>query len=169
MSSMTPDAIGILSVGIATGALFVAGLHAVRDVLLGRAGGHAERRGVSSRHAGTAHADGRAAAFPGSGQRGGGADQGGAGQSSRQERHETPGAPGNTYDPRPHEDRARRRMAFLLFALLAAMVVALLAMVAFGIISVSEVKEFGVIIAALVPLVTVTIAYYFKSKDGSKK
>ena len=79
------------------------------------------------------------------------------------------GAPGNTYDPRPHEDRARRKMAFLLFALLAVMVVALLAMVAFGIISVSEVKEFGVIIAALVPLVTVTIAYYFKSRDGSKK
>ena len=51
-------------------------------------------------------------------------------------------------------------------ALLAFTVVALLAMVAFGLISVAEAKEFNVIVATLVPLVSAAIVYYFRSKGG---
>ena len=133
---MIPEAIGILSVGIATGALFVTGLHALRDVLLGRLRN---------------------------------ADQGGAGRGPREDRHEAPPAPGNTYDPRQHDDKARYRITYLCIALLAVMVLAPLAMVAFDVITVAEVKEFDVIIATLVPLVSVTIAYYFKSNHRGKE
>jgi hypothetical protein len=136
--------------------LFVAALHAVRDVLVGRAAGRRERRTDSASrsgraNAGPADADSRAAK-PASRPQAGSADQGGTGHP-----------PGDGYDPRPHEDKARRRLAYLLFTLLAVIVLGLLALVALGVITVTEVKEFDVIIAALVPLVMVTIAYYFKS------
>ena len=51
---------------------------------------------------------------------------------------------GESDDPRPLEDKARRRIAYLLIALLALLVIALLAIVVFGVITVGEVKEFGV-------------------------
>jgi hypothetical protein len=153
---MTPDVIGILSVGIATGALFVTGLHAVRNVLRGKARHAQEPRGDSASHAEQGQADGRAAEPP---------SHRPADNTDRGDEERTPG---DGYDPRPHEDKARRRLAFLLLALLAVMVLGLMAMVAFGIITVAEVKEFDVIVAVLVPLVTVTVAYYFKSGGNGK-
>lgn len=165
---MSPDVIGILSVGVATGALFVAGMHAVRDVLLGRAGEPPERRGGGAGRAGTRGHAGDRPTGPAGGQRVSSSDRGGADRSRREERHDAArAAGGNAYDPRPRDDKARRTITYLLIALLAFTVTALLAMVSFGLISVAEVEEFNVIVATLVPLVTAAIVYYFRSKGGS--
>ena len=69
-----------------------------------------------------------------------------------------------TYDPRPLEDKARRRIAYLLIALLALMIVALLAGVVFGVIPVSEIEEFDVILGPLVVLVSAATGFYFASR-----
>ena len=71
---------------------------------------------------------------------------------------------GRTYDPRPLEDKARRRIAYLLIALLALMIVALLAGVVFGVIPVNEIEEFDVILGPLVVLVSAATGFYFASK-----
>ena len=56
--------------------------------------------------------------------------------SSEQEIHDVPVPRGGAiYDPRPLEDKVRRRIAYLLIALLA-LLIALLAMVVFDIITV---------------------------------
>ena len=47
---------------------------------------------------------------------------------------------GNTYDPRPLEDKARQRIAYQLIALLALMIVVLLAGVVFGVIPILSTK-----------------------------
>ena len=64
-----------------------------------------------------------------------------------QDSHDVP-APrvGKKYDLRPLDDKARRRMAYLLIALLALHVNALTTMVLLGVIAIEDVKEFGVII-----------------------
>ena len=67
-------------------------------------------------------------------------------------------------DPGPLEDKARRRIAYLLIALLALMIVALLAGVVFGIIPVSEIEEFDVILGPLVALVSAATGFYYASK-----
>ena len=81
--------------------------------------------------------------------------------------HEVP-APrgGSSYDPRPLEDKARRRIAYLLIALLALLVTALPSMVVFGVITVDEVKEFGVILSPLVALVSAATGFYFATKGN---
>ena len=86
-------------------------------------------------------------------------------ERASQEIHHVP-APrdGRTYDPRPLEDKARRRIAYLLIALLALMIVALLAGVVFGVIPVSEIEEFDVILGPLVALVSAATGFYFASK-----
>ena len=86
-------------------------------------------------------------------------------EPARQGVHHVP-APrgGKTYDPRPLEDKARRRIAYLLIALLALMIVALLAGVVFGVIPVSEIEEFDVILGPLVVLVSAATGFYFASK-----
>ena len=65
---------------------------------------------------------------------------------------------------RPLEDKARRKIAYLLIALLALMIVALLTGVVFGVIPVSEIEEFDVILGPLVALVSAATGFYFASK-----
>ena len=60
--------------------------------------------------------------------------------------------------------KARRSIAYLLIALLALMIVALLAGVVFGVIPVSEIEEFDVILGPLVVLVSAATGLYFASK-----
>ena len=75
-------------------------------------------------------------------------------ERARQQLHHIPAPRGEmTYDPRPLEDKARRRIAYLLIALLALLIIALLGGVVFGIVPVDEMKEFGVILGPLVALV----------------
>ena len=83
-------------------------------------------------------------------------------RSSEQEIHDVP-VPrgGEIYDPRPLEDKARRRIAYLLIALLALVVIVLLAMVVFDVIKVDEIKEFGVILGPLVALVSAATGFYY--------
>lgn len=85
--------------------------------------------------------------------------------SAEYEMHDIP-APrgGDFYDPRPLEDRARRRIAYLLIALLSLLVMALLAMVVFDVITVAEIKEFGVILGPLVALVSAATGFYYGTK-----
>ena len=85
-------------------------------------------------------------------------------RASHEIHHVPPPRSGKTYDPRPLEDKARRRIAYLLIALLALMIVALLAGVVVGVIPVSEMKEFGVILGPLVALVSAATGFYFASK-----
>ena len=86
-------------------------------------------------------------------------------ERARQEIHHVPPPRGGrTYDPRPQEDKARRRIAYLLIALLALMIVAMLAAVVFGVIPVSEIEEFDVILGPLVVLVSAATGFYFASK-----
>ena len=73
------------------------------------------------------------------------AEQADADRSAEQDTHDVPGPRGgDSYDPRPLEDKTRRSIAYLLIALLAFLVIFLLAMVVFGVITVGEVKEFDV-------------------------
>ena len=88
-----------------------------------------------------------------------------ADRSSEQEIHDVPVPRGGAiYDPRPLEDKARRRIAYLLIALLAFLVIALLAMVVFDIITVDEIKDFGVILGPLVALVSAATGFYYGTK-----
>ena len=88
-----------------------------------------------------------------------------ADRSPKQESHHVPDSRGGTiYDPRPPEDKARRRIAYLLIALLALLIIALLAMVVFGIITVGDIKEFGAILGPLVALVSAATGFYYATK-----
>ena len=75
------------------------------------------------------------------------ADEPEADRPPEQERHDVP-APrvGKKYDSRPLDDKARRRIAYLLIALLALHVNALTTMVLFDVIAIDDVKEFGLIL-----------------------
>ena len=86
-------------------------------------------------------------------------------EPARQEVHHVPAPRGaKTYDPRPLEDKARRRIAYLLIALLALMIVALLAGVVFGVIPVSEIEEFAVILGPVVALVSAATGFYYGTR-----
>lgn len=88
-------------------------------------------------------------------------------RSSEQEIHDVPVPHGGAiYDPRPLEDKARRRIAYFLIALLALLIIALLAMVVFDIITVDEIKEFGVILGPLVALVSAATGFYYGTKGS---
>ena len=66
----------------------------------------------------------------------------------------------------PLEDQARRRLAYILIALLAIVIFALLAMVIFGIIAVDEIKDFSVILGPLVALVSAATGFYYGTKGS---
>ena len=135
------------------GALVVAVLHAVRGPMIRAELRRLQRRdGDSLGRAGTSAdggdpAGGDATDTPEAGTRGVRTPEGGKG-----------------YDPRPQEDRARRRIAYHLIALLAVMIFSLLAMVAFGVIEVGDVDKFGIIVAPIVTLVTAASSSYFADR-----
>ena len=117
-----------------------------------------------SPRSGVAHGGDPAAGSPTS-ERESGPEEAEADRSTKQEGHEVP-APRreDSYDPRPLEDKARRRIAYLLIALLALQVTALLTMVVFDVIGVGEIKEFGVILGPLVTLVAAATSFYYASR-----
>ena len=162
---MNPELADSLSLGFAAAALFVAGLQTLRASLRTRQS-PAPRQAGESPGRGRRAAVGRDPAASGAAteraQEGEHAD---VGRSPRTEGLEVPAARREgRYDPRPLEDTARRRIAYLLIALLALHVVGLLTMVVFGVISVGEVKEFGVIVAPLVTLVAAATSFYYASR-----
>ena len=142
----------VLSVGAAAAALIVTRVLSLRADARGGPRSTGRARDVLGRAGTAAHGSGPAVGGPMS-------------EPARQGVHHVP-APrgGKTYDPRPLEDKARRRIAYLLIALLALVIVALLAGVVFGVIPVSETKEFDVILGPLVALVSAATGFYFASK-----
>jgi len=76
-------------------------------------------------------------------------------------------APG-PYNPAPHEDRARRHIAYLLIGLLWVIVGAILILVACGSVSVADVKEFSVLLGPIVTLVSAATGFYYGTKSNNK-
>ena len=142
----------VLSIGAAASVLIVTRVLSRRADARGGPRSTGPARDVLGRAGTAAHGSGPAEGGPMS-------------EPARQKVHHVP-APrgGKTYDPRPLEDKARRRIAYLLIALLALVIVALLASVVFGVIPVSEIKEFDVILGPLVVLVSAATGFYFASK-----
>jgi hypothetical protein len=70
------------------------------------------------------------------------------------------------YDPRPHEDSARRRIAYALIAILAAVVFWMLLLLHCEVIAVGDLKEFAVILGPLVTLVSAATGFYYGTKSG---
>ena len=162
---MDPELMDFLSVGVAVAALFVTALHSPREVMHARLRDlPGEAREFLWRSGTTADGSEPGAGVPTS-EREGAPEDAEADRSRKQETHDVP-APrgGKDYDPRPLEDKARRRIAYLLIALLALQVTGLLTMVLFGVITVGDVKEFGVIVGPLVALVSAATGFYFATK-----
>ena len=142
----------VLSVGAAAAALIVTRVLSLRADARGDARSTGRARDVLGRGGTAAHRSGPAGGGPTSAR-------------ASQEIHHVPAPRGGTaYDPRPSEDKARRRIAYLLIALLVFMIVALLAAAVFGAIPVDEIKEFGVILGPLVALVSAATGFYFATK-----
>lgn len=72
---------------------------------------------------------------------------------------------GNDYDPRPHEDQARRHIAYLLIGLLWIVVAGLLILVAWGGIQVQDIKDFAVLLGPVVTLVSAATGFYYGTKS----
>ena len=142
----------VLSVGAAASALIVTRVLSLRADARGGPPSPGRARDVLGRAGTAAHRSGPAEGGPMS-------------ERARQEIHHVPPPRGGrTYDPRPLEDKARRSIAYLLIALLGLMIVALLTGVVFGVIPVSEIEEFDVILGPLVVLVSAATGFYFASK-----
>ena len=71
---------------------------------------------------------------------------------------------GSDYDPRPDDNKARRRIAYALIALLAASIVAIFTLLGLGIIDVAELEKFGVILSPLITLVSAATGFYYGTK-----
>lgn len=71
------------------------------------------------------------------------------------------------YDPRPHEDGARRAIALLLIGLLWLVVAAMLELLAFRTITVVDLKEFAVLLGPIVTLVSAATGFYYGTKSNS--
>ena len=142
----------VLSVGAAASALIVTRVLSLRADARGGPRSPGPARDVLGRAATAAHRSGSAEGGPMS-------------ERGRQETHDVPDPRGGkTYDPRPLEDKARRRIAYLLIALLALMIVALLAGVVVGVIPVSEIEAFAVILGPVVALVSAATGFYYGTR-----
>lgn len=75
---------------------------------------------------------------------------------------------GGYYDPRPHEDGARRTIAYLLIGLLWFVVVAMFGLIAFGSMSSAEMKDFAVILGPVVTLVSAATGFYYGTKSTDR-
>ena len=163
---MNVELIQYLVSGVVTVALCVAVLETVRKPMIRAELRRLQRRAGDSLEPADGPADG-------SGPAGGGctdqpADRSADAGTGRTLEAGPQGVPapgvGKGYDPRPQEDRARRRIAYHLIALLAVMIFSLLAMVAFGVVEVGDVDKFGVIVAPIVTLVTAATSSYFANR-----
>ncbi|MFC3657197.1 hypothetical protein ACFOPN_16520 [Xanthomonas hyacinthi] len=72
---------------------------------------------------------------------------------------------GDDYDPRPHEDQARRHIAYMLIGLLWVVVAGLLILVAWSGIQVQDIKEFAVLLGPVVTLVSAATGFYYGTKS----
>lgn len=70
------------------------------------------------------------------------------------------------YDSAPHEDRARRHIAYSLIGLLWVIVGSLFILVAYHSVSVTEVKEFAVVLGPVVTLVSAATGFYYGTKSN---
>lgn len=73
---------------------------------------------------------------------------------------------GADYDPRPLEDTARRTIAYLLIGLLWVVVSSIFILCAFGVIKLTEIKEFAVILGPVVTLVSAATGFYYGTKSN---
>lgn len=71
------------------------------------------------------------------------------------------------YDPRPHEDNARRWIAYFLIGLLSITVVGILLLLGCGKVSIDQISEFGVILSPLIALVSAATGFYYGTKSNS--
>ncbi len=76
----------------------------------------------------------------------------------------TPAPELEPYDPRPHEDKARRNIAFFLIGLLAFVLLGVFVLLVAGRIEAGEIKEFSALIGPLVALVSAATGFYYGSK-----
>lgn len=69
------------------------------------------------------------------------------------------------YDPRPGEDGARRTIAYALIGLLSIIVFAVLLLLAFGVVKVTELKDFSVLLGPVITLVSAATGFYYGTKS----
>lgn len=74
---------------------------------------------------------------------------------------------GKPYDPRPHEDNARRNIAYLLIGLLAFIVIAIFVLLCHGKIAVEDIKDFGIILTPIIALVSAATGFYYGTKSNN--
>ncbi|WP_211232041.1 hypothetical protein [Pseudoduganella violaceinigra] len=72
------------------------------------------------------------------------------------------------YNPAPHEDRARRHIAYLLIGLLWVIVGSIFILVACHSVTVGDVKEFAVVLGPVVTLVSAATGFYYGTKSNNK-
>ena len=159
-----------LSVFVSTMALSVAVLHAVRDSMLRAELRRRRRRDEDSSGCAGDCTDGSGppGGVPAGKPAGGSAAAAADGLPEGEKRDARTPEGGTSYDPRPQEDAARRRIAYHLVMILAVMLFSLLAMVGFGVIAVEDVEKFGVIVAPVVTLVTAATSFYYANRRGGK-
>ena len=147
---MYVDLFPYLSVGLAAAAVLAAVVQTVRDVVTRTGRSHRQRRRKdSSRRSGSAHA-------------------GATRSSAAGTKHTAPPQGGNSYDPRPQDDQARRRIAYHLIFVLAFLVGSLLAMVSFDVVSVDDVGNFGFLVTPIVSLVTAATSSFYALRRSGK-
>ncbi len=70
-----------------------------------------------------------------------------------------------SYDARPHEDSARRRIAYSLIGLLWFVIGAMFALIALELIAVADIKDFAVVLGPVVTLVSAATGFYYGTKS----
>ena len=69
------------------------------------------------------------------------------------------------YDPRPHEDKARRRIAYWLLGILSVLLIWILGLVSLGTITIEQLKEFSIILGPVITLVSAATGFYYGTKQ----
>ncbi|MGH8576305.1 MAG: hypothetical protein ACREXX_07895 [Gammaproteobacteria bacterium] len=69
------------------------------------------------------------------------------------------------YDPRPEEDKARRRIAYLLIGLLWFVISAMFGLILLKSIAVADIKDFAVVLGPVVTLVSAATGFYYGTRS----
>ncbi len=69
------------------------------------------------------------------------------------------------YDPRPHEDEARRKIAYWLLGILSVLLIWILGLVSLGTITIEQLKEFSIILGPVITLVSAATGFYYGTKQ----